>query len=134
MTDKAPVTEAVYPKRAAAGRPKKEERMIKSKGRGRPKGVQAVLNDYRDMMLSSPKSRSVLHKVLDTALNDEHPHQASCMKMVMDRIVPAGALSSMAASSQGKQSVTINITGIGEDIKVVPDAIEGDYEEVEGDE
>ena len=81
---------------------------------GRPKGVQGIMAEYRAMMLENPSSPKVLEKVLDIALNDEHPHQASCLKLIMDRLVPAGAMSNLAGASTGKSAVTINIKGIGE--------------------
>lgn len=109
------------------GRPKARPPATKP---GPRKGDAAILAEYRERMLTSPQSRKVLEKVFEVALDDNHNHQAACLKMVMDRIIPAGALANIAGSGGGKTSVTINITGIGE-IEVEPEALEADFAEVD---
>ena len=74
------------------GRPTQKEIQAKTPGGrgkvGRPKGDAAIINEYKARMLASPRSESVLTKIYDVALDDEHKHQASCMKMLIDRILP----------------------------------------------
>ncbi len=57
------------------GRPKKSDLAAVRENRsvGRPKGTAAIINEYRDRMLNSPKSEKVLQKIMDAALQDEHP-------------------------------------------------------------
>lgn len=111
MTD---TLEGSVPKKRGRGRPKKAEiEKAKKPGViGRPKGTASILKEYQARMLASPKSEAVLTKVLDTALNDEHPHQAACMKLVMDRILPIAGITHEFEKAGGKPQVNINITGI----------------------
>ena len=112
------------------GRPKKR---LPANKPGPRKGDAAILAEYRERMLKSPKSRKVLKKVFEIALNDDHAHQGTCLKMVMDRIIPAAALATTAASSGGKSAITINITGIGQiDVEGdEPEVLDADFEELD---
>jgi len=93
------------------GRPKKVQ---KPKGvMGRPKGTQAIINEYRDRMLASPKSAKVLEAIFNAALDDDHKHQASSWKLIMDRIAPTAAFEQEITKGSGKSAIQINITGIG---------------------
>lgn len=119
------------PKKRGRGRPRKGEIVEKKKrGKvGRPKGDAGIINDYKARMLASPKSESVLYKVLNTALEDGHPHQAACMKMVMDRILPASYFEKDKLS-KGSSGIEININ-LGGDTDVKD--IDGDAVIVEDD-
>lgn len=123
------------------GRPKKQEiASHKPGGRkkvGRPKGDTGIMAEYKARMLASPKSRKVITKVFDTALEDGHPHQAACMKMVMDRIAP---LSSFAEKKEneapkfeinfiGMEPKEINATKGGADSD--SDIVDAEYEPVQ---
>ena len=67
------------------GRPPKKTVAENKKGnrvaRGRPKGDAAIINEYKARMLASPKSKKVLDKIFDAALDDEHKHQAAAWKL-----------------------------------------------------
>lgn len=129
----------VIPPKKRVGRPKKTAIAAKKPGGrgkpGRPKGDAAIMNEYKARMLSSPKSRKVLDKVFEVALNDEHKHQAACMKMVMDRIAPLGSFEADGKRGKGAGGINITITGVssaavdGTDVK----EIEGEWEPVDGD-
>ena len=97
------------------GRPKKSEIEAKKKrGQvGRPKGDASIINEYKARMLASPKSKRVLEKILEAALDDEHKHQAACMKMIADRILPVSAFEQEITKGNGKASIQINISGVG---------------------
>lgn len=84
----------------------KEKRSV-----GRPKGTTAIISEYRDRMLNSPKSAKVLEKIFDAALNDEHPHQAAAWKLVVDRVAPISAFDVSKGSGQAP-SISINISGL----------------------
>ena len=86
----------------------KEKRAI-----GRPKGTTAIINEYRDRMLASPKSAKVLEKVYEVALNDKHPGQMAAMKLVLDRIVPVSTFDATKAAG-GVPQISINISSLGE--------------------
>jgi hypothetical protein len=99
------------------GRPRKTAVVSKKKGSrgqvGRPKGDAAIINEYKARMLASPKSRKVLETIFDAALNDEHKNQAAAWKLVMDRVLPVAAFEKDVVKSGGKNSISINITGVG---------------------
>lgn len=124
-TDKLPV-------RKGPGRPKKSELAKKSPGGrgkvGRPKGDAAIMKDYKARMLASPKSRKVLAKVFEVALDDDHKHQAACMKMVMDRIAPVGAFEADLKKHGGGTGITINVTGMTPEVKVEGADLDGEWE------
>lgn len=95
------------------GRPKKtaiaeikEQRSV-----GRPKGTAAIINEYRDRMLASPKSAKVLEKVYEVALSDGHPGQMAAMKLVLDRIVPMSTFDATKQAGSIPQ-ISINISGL----------------------
>ena len=99
-----------------AGRPsKKALAAVKNKNTGvigRPKGDTAIINEYKQRMLNSPKSARVLEAIYDAALNDEHKNQAAAWKLIVDRIVPVSAFE--ATKSGGSMpSISINISSVG---------------------
>ena len=120
------------------GRPKKENVLAKKAGNrgkvGRPKGDAAIMNEYKARMLASPKSAKVLETILSAALDDEHKNQAAAWKIVVDRMLPVGMFEKDVLASGGKNSIQINITGVG-GASVVgssdSDTIEGEYVDVE---
>lgn len=103
-------------KRKSPGRPKKSDSpRAQKRSVGRPKGTAAIINDYRDRMLASPKSRKVLDAIFDAALDNEHKNQAAAWKLVMDRVAPIAAFEKdIIKGANGKNSISINITGVGE--------------------
>ena len=64
-------------------------------------------------MLASPKSAKVLEAIFNAALDDDHKHQASAWKLVMDRVAPTAAFEQEVVKGGGKSAIQINITGIG---------------------
>jgi len=99
------------------GRPKKGDVLAKKAGNrgkvGRPKGDAAIMNEYKARMLASPKSAKVLETILSAALDDEHKNQAAAWKIVVDRMLPVGMFEKDVLASGGKNSIQINITGVG---------------------
>ena len=80
---------------------------------GRPKGDATIINEYKSRMLASPKSAKVLEAIFNAALDDDHKHQASAWKLVMDRVAPTAAFEQEVIKGGGKSAIQINITGIG---------------------
>ena len=125
------------PPKPRRGRPPKKEVAEKKKGsrgvRGRPKGDAAIINEYKARMLNSPKSRKVLDKIFDAALDDEHKHQAAAWKLVMDRVLPTAAFEKDVVKGSGKNAIQINITGVSGDTTIIggDDAIDGEIIDVD---
>ena len=107
-------------KKRGRGRPKKGEIVEKKKPGtvGRPKGDSAIIADYRARMLASPKSRLVLEKIYDAALDDEHKNQSAAWKLLMDRLLP---LSHFEKDKEGggRPAVSITITGVGGETTII---------------
>ena len=103
---------------------------------GRPKGHAAIQREYTDRMLNSPKSRKVLDKVFDIALDDDHRHQAVCIKLLVDRLVPMSHLEKEKGG--GLSGITITMAAAGGDVNINTggdtdidnDITDADYEEV----
>ena len=110
------------------GRPPKP----KKRGVGRPKGNTAILAEYQERMLNSPKSRKVLDKVFDIALDDDHKHQAVCIKLVVDRLVPMSHFDKEKAG--GISGITITMASAGGDVNINTggDAEEEDERDITG--
>lgn len=127
------------------GRPRKTDIIAKKKpGKiGRPLGDAAILNEYKARMLNSPKSKRVLQKIIEAALDDEHKHQAVAWKIVSDRIAPvaifdnevkrAGTGNHISITISGVPTVNIDggeIEGEGTDEPDPVDEIEAEFEEI----
>ena len=104
-------------KKRGRGRPRKSEIAASKPGNrgkvGRPKGDAAIINEYKSRMLASPKSRKVLETIFDAALDNEHKNQASAWKLIMDRVLPVGAFEKEVIKDVGRNSIQINISGVG---------------------
>ena len=75
-----------------------------------PKTDYQKVKELKELMLKSG-GKQVAQKVIDIALNDEHPGQMAALKMCMDRTLPVSMFEKDRAQ---RSAVTINITGIGE--------------------
>ena len=93
------------------GRPPKSE-VKKKRPVGRPKGEAAIMKEYRERLLASPKSRKVLDSILNAALDDEHKNQAAAWKLLVDRLMP---LSYFEKEKNGTGGAAVNITISGLD-------------------
>ena len=102
---------------------------MEKRGRGRPKGSVKMtiqrfadnppavlpktdhqrLKELKELMIRSG-GKDVAQKVIEIALNDEHPGQMAALKMCIDRTLP---VSMFEKDKSQRSAVTINITGIG---------------------
>lgn len=98
------------------GRPKKTDIVAKTPGKrnavGRPRGEQAIINEYRARMLNSPKSEKVIEAIYGAALDDNHKNQAAAWKLIMDRLLPLSHFEK-DKNGGGRAAVSITITGVG---------------------
>jgi hypothetical protein len=67
------------------------------------------MKELREMMIRSG-GKDVVEKVVEIALNDEHPGQMAALKMCLDRTLP---VSMFEKDKSQRTAVTISITGIG---------------------
>jgi hypothetical protein len=68
--------------------------------------------------------KDVAQKVIEIALNDEHPHQLVALKMCLDRTLP---VSMFEKDKSQRSAVTINITGLGQEPTVIETAEDVEY-------
>ena len=100
------------------------------RGRGRPKGSVKMtiqrfadnppmvlpktdhqrLKELKELMIRS-RGKDVAQKVIEIALNDDHPHQLVALKMCLDRTLP---VSMFEKDKTQRSAVSITITGLGE--------------------
>ena len=110
--------------------PRKDKVEQLKRGRGRPKGSVKMtiqrfadnppatlpktdhqrLKELKELMIRSG-GKDVAQKVIEIALNDDHPHQLVALKMCLDRTLP---VSLFEKDKSQRSAVTINITGLGE--------------------
>lgn len=127
----------VLARKTTRGRPPKSVLKPKPRPVGRPKGDAAIINEYKQRMLASPKSAKVLDSIFNAALNDDHKNQAAAWKLLMDRMLPVSAFEQEIQKNNGKSAITINISGLvssstsdqGDtlDIDSSQDAVDGEY-------
>ena len=109
---------------------------IPEKNKGRPKRVvkrnkkesAAIMRDYRDRMLASPKSIKVLKAIWDAALDPEDKDRAAAWKIVTNTIMPQAVVNELFEGNSARAAVQINITGLN-DVRTGVD-IDGDSGEV----
>ena len=73
------------------------------------------LIELRKLLLNE-KGDDVVKKLLEIALNDEHPQQMTAIKSVVDRLLPMSEFEKLGSSS--RPTVTINISGISEPVTI----------------
>jgi hypothetical protein len=81
-----------------------------------PKTDHQRIKELKELMIRSG-GKDVAEKVIQIALNDEHPGQMAALKMCMDRTLP---VSMFEKDKSQRSAVTINITGLGEAPTVIP--------------
>lgn len=88
-----------------------------------PKTDHQRIRELKELMIRSG-GKDVAEKVIQIALNDDHPGQMAALKMCMDRTLP---VSLFEKDKSQRSAVTISITGIG----VEPPTIIDQAEDVE---
>ena len=119
---------ASHPQKKLNSTPRTKMEQLK-RGRGRPKGSVKMtiqrfadnppmvlpktdhqrLKELKELMIRSG-GKDVAQKVIEIALNDDHPHQLVALKMCLDRTLP---VSMFEKDKSQRSAVTINITGLG---------------------
>lgn len=75
------------------------------------------VKELKELMIRSG-GKDVAEKVIEIALNDEHPHQMTALKMCLDRTLP---ISMFEKDKSQRSAVTISITGLGVDLPTIID-------------
>ena len=108
-------TEQPFTARRKRGRPKGAVKMTMERYASNPptllpKTDHARLKELKDILIKSG-GKHVVEKVIQIALNDNHPGQMAALKMCIDRTLPT---SMFEKDKNQRSAVTINITGIGD--------------------
>jgi hypothetical protein len=83
-----------------------------------PKTDHQRIKELKELMIRSG-GKDVAEKVIQIALNDEHPGQMAALKMCMDRTLPVSMFEKDKAQ---RSAVTINITGLGAEPTIISQA------------
>ena len=83
-----------------------------------PKTDHQRIKELKELMIRSG-GKDVAEKVIQIALNDEHPGQMAALKMCMDRTLPIGMFEK---DKSQRSAITINITGLGQEPMVLDQA------------
>lgn len=101
------------------GRPKGSGKMTIQKYAANPPSLPKTdyqrIKELRELMIHSG-GKDVANKVIQIALNDEHPGQMAALKMCLDRTLP---VSMFEKDKHQRSAVTINITGLGQEPTVL---------------
>lgn len=119
MSDEQPSVEQPT-KARKAGRPPKaliESKKAGHRGKvGRPAGDSARIAEFKARLLATSGTR-VIDKVLQVAMDDDHPGQMAAIKMCLDRMLPL-SMFEKDAKSRGS-AVTINIVNASDPSPVI---------------
>lgn len=106
------------------GRPRKSELQAKkNRGQvGRPPGEAARIREFHARLLST-NGNKVIETVIRKALDDGDKDQVACLKMCVDRLLPASYFEK--DKTGGRNAINITITGVGGESTVIdnPDNI-----------
>jgi hypothetical protein len=121
---KVEFTPATEEKKKSRGRPKGSVKMTIQRYANNPPKVlpktdQQRLKELKELMIRSG-GKDVAQKVIDIALNDDHPGQMAALKMCIDRTLP---ISMFEKDKSQRSAVTINITGLGQEPTII-DAVD----------
>ena len=134
------------PQKKLNSTPRRNMEQLK-RGRGRPKGSVKMtiqrfadnpplvlpktdhqrLKELKELMIRSG-GKDVAQKVIEIALNDDHPHQLVALKMCLDRTLP---ISMFEKDKSQRSAVSITITGLGEINPTVIDTNPDEPQDVE---
>jgi hypothetical protein len=114
-----PATSPNEPTSPKRGRPKGSGKMTIQKYAANPPSLPKTdyqrIKELRELMIHSG-GKDVANKVIQIALNDEHPGQMAALKMCLDRTLP---VSMFEKDKHQRSAVTINITGLGQEPTVL---------------
>jgi hypothetical protein len=80
-----------------------------------PKTDHQRIKELKELMIRSG-GKDVAEKVIQIALNDDHPGQMAALKMCMDRTLP---VSMFEKDKQQRSAINITISGLGEAPKII---------------
>jgi hypothetical protein len=90
-----------------------------------PKTDHQRIKELKELMIRSG-GKDVAEKVIQIALNDDHPGQMAALKMCMDRTLP---VSMFEKDKSQRSAVTISITGLGQAPTIIDQAEDVEFKD-----
>ena len=122
---KEDVSTKVGSKGGRLGRPKKSDIVSKKKGNrgvvGRPAGDAARINEFKARLLGTTGDK-VITKIIEIAMNDEHPGQMAALKFAGERILPMSAFEA-AKQAGSTPTIQINVSGLVGPSNALPEPV-----------
>jgi hypothetical protein len=98
--------------------PKKKPKSTAILPNERKARAQEILSE-----MLTKKSKAIVQRIMDKALNDEDEDQMACLKLCVDRMIP---VSYFEKEKSGNKGVTIQIVGVGQTTIQEDDIIDGE--------
>jgi len=89
-------------------------------------GKKQRMQEFKEKLLTEHNGTNVIRKVLEIAMNDDHPGQINALKMCMDRMLPTAMFEPKKGGN--RTAVQITISGIG-DTPITIDNESGEIDE-----
>lgn len=80
-----------------------------------PLGVKQRMQEFKEMLCKNENGTACISKVLQIAMDDEHPGQMGALKMCMDRLLPTSMFEEKKEDG-ARSMININITGLSAEI------------------
>jgi hypothetical protein len=87
--------------------------MAPKRALGTPIGNKQRMQEFKNKLLTEENGNKVLMKVLEVAMDDQHPGQSAALKMMLDRMLPTSMFDETKAAGD-RPSIQINISGLSE--------------------
>ena len=98
--------------------------MAPKRALGTPIGNKQRMQEFKNKLLTEENGNKVLMKVLEVAMDDEHPGQIAALKLCMDRMLPTSMFDEDKKGTDRPQ-IQINISGLS-DTKIEGAVIDAD--------
>lgn len=92
---------------------------------GTPLGNKQRMQEFKNKLLTEENGNKILHKVLEVAMDDDHPGQSAALKMCLDRMLPTSMFDESKPNGD-RPAIQINISGLNDPV-VSGETIEGEY-------
>ena len=87
--------------------------MAPKRALGTPIGNKQRMQEFKNKLLTEENGNKILQKVMEVAMDDDHPGQSAALKMALDRMLPTSMFDEDKKNND-RPSIQINITGINE--------------------
>ena len=104
--------------------------MAPKRALGTPIGNKQRMQEFKNKLLTEENGNRILSKVMEVAMDDDHPGQSAALKMCLDRMLPTSMFDEDKKGTD-RPSIQINISGLNEQKVDVGNVVEADFTEQE---